>query len=191
MKTKELITADEVAEILKIKRGTVYLWTYTGKIIPIKSDNHSLRFSLSEVNMLKEARRKAAEARVAKITKFRAEKEAKAITPEGYMTVKEAGRFLDLTKARVWQLHEMNELVIDESKRPGLISVADIEAYVQRKRRKNNGFVTVSTAVRILGVESKRIYKMANSGLLEFEKTTSSGNRILIRKSSIEKTITK
>lgn len=48
----ELLTAAEVAEIMRVKPGTVTGWARRGKIHPIRTPNGHRRFFREEVRML-------------------------------------------------------------------------------------------------------------------------------------------
>jgi excisionase family DNA binding protein len=46
---EELLTAKELAQILKLKLSTIYAWTHTGMIPHIKISRNCIRFRLSDV----------------------------------------------------------------------------------------------------------------------------------------------
>jgi excisionase family DNA binding protein len=181
----DFLTVNEVAAILGLYRGTVYKWAMSGKLPCRKFGSNTVRFLPAEIDMVKEELRQSAERKIAKKADAKAEREAKVIVPEGYMFAADACKLLNISKSRLWQLVEAGQLTANKNRKPAILSVAEIEAYIKRHEDLSRDYVTASHAAKVLGISIHDVQALAKAGFLEFHQFNPTGKRMLIKQTSL------
>ena len=105
---------------------------------------------------------------------------------EGFLTISQATKQLGISRQWLNELIKKGELSVDSTHSPALISDDNLNEFIRRRKRKENGYVSVTRASKILGIPVRMVSYLAKSGIIKSEPLRDESTWILINKESLK-----